>query len=103
VSLTEGQFLPGKPELIPYGLQEGCVPANGSMSVIEVDARANNGWVSVNLAMASTLRIGKFSIDRHELWLYEVDGNYVGKEKKKKQLLPLQTEKMKNSPVSQNR
>lgn len=79
MELTQGPFLPGRPDLIPPGLQSGCKAVNGSMSTITVDPNANGKWVSLNFAMASTLRIAKISIDRHELWLYEVDGNYVGK------------------------
>lgn len=78
MEITEGPFLPGKPENIPPGLQSGCVAANGSMSTIEVDPKSHGGWVSINIVMASTLRIAEFSIDKHELWLYEVDGEYVG-------------------------
>lgn len=49
------------------------------MSKIEVDAKKNNGWLSLNFAMASTMRIAQISVDNHELWLYEIDGEYVGR------------------------
>lgn len=71
--------MPGKPEKIPHGLWEGCVATKGSMSKIDVDAKKNNGWLSLNFIMASTMRIAQISIDNHELWLYEVDGEYIGK------------------------
>lgn len=77
--ITQGIFLPGKPERIPANLQEGCVPAKGSMSKIEVNHKKNNGWLSLNFAMASTMRIAQITVDNHELWLYEVDGEYIRK------------------------
>ncbi|KAL6854709.1 hypothetical protein ACO1O0_005834 [Amphichorda felina] len=77
VDITEGPFLPGKPENIPPGLQSGCNPADGGMSYIKVDQRKRSGWVSINFVMASTLRIAKLSIDNHDMWIYEIDGQYV--------------------------
>lgn len=47
------------------------------MSVITVDPAAK--WVSLNLVMASTLRLSYVSIDFHEMWVYEIDGYYIGK------------------------
>lgn len=54
---------------------EGCVAANGSMETIHVDAKY--GWASLNIVMAATTKGIAFSIDEHDLWLYEVDGQYV--------------------------
>jgi hypothetical protein len=48
------------------------------MSVVTADPNANEQWISLNFVMASTLRIGRISIDNHQLWLYEIDGVYVG-------------------------
>jgi hypothetical protein len=36
-------------------------------------------WVNLNIVMASTLRASVLSIDSHEMWIYEVDGSYIGK------------------------
>ncbi len=70
----EGPFLPGKPEKIPAHLQEGCVAATGSNETIEVDA--SDGWASFNIVMAATMKAIVFSIDQHDLWLYEMDGTF---------------------------
>ncbi|KAH7360649.1 laccase-1 [Rhexocercosporidium sp. MPI-PUGE-AT-0058] len=63
---------------IPFGMQEGCVAANNTkdpMSIIKVDPA--DKWVSVNVVMASTLRVSTFSIDNHYMWIYEMDGAYI--------------------------
>jgi hypothetical protein len=73
VHSTEGDYLDaGHPELIPYGLHEGCSASTGPMEVFTVDPK--NGWVSMNFIMASTQKGIIFSIDNHNMWLYEVDG-----------------------------
>jgi FtsP/CotA-like multicopper oxidase with cupredoxin domain len=73
---TEGPYLAGgKPELIPPGLQSGCVASNGSVEVIEVDPA--DGWVSLNFVMAATFMLVTASIDHHDMWIYEIDGHYV--------------------------
>ncbi|KAI9744721.1 MAG: hypothetical protein M1818_001646 [Claussenomyces sp. TS43310] len=75
VTLDEDNYLPGRPDLIPPGLWEGCVATNGSMATIQVDPAA--GWASLNIIMGSTLRIGVISVDNHEMYDYEIDGGYV--------------------------
>ncbi|UNI24279.1 hypothetical protein JDV02_010038 [Purpureocillium takamizusanense] len=77
VNITEGPFLPGKPETIPPGLESGCQPAEGGMPYFKVNQHARSGWVSINFIMASTLRIGKVSVDNHDMWLYEIDGQFI--------------------------
>ena len=63
------------PEKVPPHMQDGCVPSKGHNATIEVDAA--QGWVSMNFIAAATNTQFLFSIDEHEFWLYEVDGNYV--------------------------
>ncbi|KAH8199586.1 hypothetical protein TruAng_006236 [Truncatella angustata] len=72
---TEGPFLPGKPEAIPDHMWKDCIPAKGENATISVDAK--DGWASLNIVMASTMKAVVFSIDEHDLWLYEVDGHFV--------------------------
>ncbi|KFY50431.1 hypothetical protein V496_09340 [Pseudogymnoascus sp. VKM F-4515 (FW-2607)] len=67
------------PELIPPHLQDGCVPSTGQNATIEVDAA--DGWVSLNFVAAATIAQFTFSIDEHDFWLYEIDGNYVHPQK----------------------
>lgn len=45
------------------------------MTVIEVNPA--DCWVSLNFVAAATIMLNTFSIDQHEMWLYEVDGHYV--------------------------
>jgi len=76
VSATEGNFLgTAHPELIPQYLQSGCVASNGSTEIIKVDAA--DKWTSLNFISASTLKVPIFSVDEHEMWVYEVDGQYI--------------------------
>ena len=72
---TEGPFLPGNQSAIPPELQEGCVATKGATEVLEVDAESV--WVSLNLVMAATFMAATVSVDKHDMWLYEVDGHYV--------------------------
>lgn len=73
---TEGVFLAeGKPETIPLHLQKGCVPATGEDTVIEVDPA--DEWVSLNFIGAATFKTIIFSVDEHQMWVYEVDGHYI--------------------------
>lgn len=73
---TEGAFLAaGKPETIPLHLQKGCVPATGERAIVEVDPATE--WVSLNFVGAATFKTIIFSIDEHQMWVYEVDGEYI--------------------------
>ncbi|KAB5536176.1 multicopper oxidase-domain-containing protein [Coniochaeta sp. 2T2.1] len=73
---TQGPYLrDGRPESIPLHLQQGCVPSEGKKEVIEVDPA--NEWVSLNFIGAATFKTIVFSIDEHEMWVYEVDGSYI--------------------------
>jgi len=47
------------------------------MSIITVNPA--DKWFSLNVVMASTMRASFVAIDNHEMWVYEVDGGYVGK------------------------
>ncbi|KAL7898769.1 multicopper oxidase domain-containing protein [Trichoderma sp. SZMC 28014] len=70
-----------RPDLIPPRVQEGCVPSKHENASIIVDPKKNNGWVSMHVVAAATIAQIAFSIDDHEFWLYEVDGNYVNPKK----------------------
>ena len=73
---TEGPYITEvNASAIPPGLQSHCVPSNGSTEVIEVDAA--DGWVSLNFVMAATFMSITFSVDEHEMWLYEADGQFI--------------------------
>ena len=77
VPSTEGPFLPGNQSAIPFGFNEGCVATTGQREVIEVDPSQNSGWVSFNFVMAATFMAATVSVDEHDMWLYEVDGQLV--------------------------
>ncbi|PTB35116.1 multicopper oxidase [Trichoderma asperellum CBS 433.97] len=70
-----------RPDLIPPRVLEGCVPSKHENASIVVDPKKNNGWVSMHIVAAATIAQIAFSIDEHEFWLYEVDGNYVNPKK----------------------
>lgn len=73
---TENKYLAdGRPEAIPLHLQRGCVPATGEQAIIEVDPAAE--WVSLNFVDASTFKTPVFSIDAHQMWVYEADGHFI--------------------------
>ncbi|KAH8432996.1 Glc7p regulatory subunit [Aspergillus melleus] len=73
---TENKYLAdGRPEAIPMHLQRGCVPATGDQEIIEVDPAAE--WVSLNFVDASTFKTPVFSIDGHQMWVYEADGHFI--------------------------
>ena len=73
---TQGPYLrAGKPEAVPLHLQQGCVPAQGANETIEVDSA--DEWVSLNFIGAATFKTIVFSIDEHDMWVYEVDGHYI--------------------------
>ena len=73
---TQGPYLnTGKPETIPLHLQQGCIPAEGGNETIEVDAA--DEWASLNFIGGATFKTIVFSIDEHEMWVYEVDGHYI--------------------------
>lgn len=58
-------------------MQEGCIPSKHKNATITVDPHYANGWVSMHFVAAATIVQFTFSIDEHEFWLYEIDGNYV--------------------------
>ncbi|KAJ0328816.1 hypothetical protein COL5a_004601 [Colletotrichum fioriniae] len=77
-------YCPGVDKLInltstymKYGLypRQGCVPSEGAKEIIEVDPEAE--WVSLNFIGGATFKTIVFSIDEHEMWVYEVDGDYI--------------------------
>jgi FtsP/CotA-like multicopper oxidase with cupredoxin domain len=73
---TQGPYLrAGKPEAIPLHLQQGCIASKGETEVIEVDPA--DEWVSLNFIGAATFKTIVFSVDEHEMWVYEVDGSYI--------------------------
>lgn len=73
---TQGRYLwGGHPENIPLHLQKGCVPSEGSREIVEVDPV--DEWVSISFVMAATFKTVVFSIDQHEMWVYEVDGGFI--------------------------
>ncbi|PNY22482.1 Uncharacterized protein TCAP_07121 [Tolypocladium capitatum] len=63
------------PELIPPHVVDGCVPSTGKNATIKVDPA--DGWVSLNFISAATVAQFVFSIDEHDFWIYEIDGNFV--------------------------
>ncbi|KAK9446178.1 laccase [Metarhizium brunneum] len=70
-----------RPDLIPPRVQEGCVASRHENATIVVDPSRNNGWVSMHFVAAATIAQITFSVDSHEFWLYEIDGNYVNPRK----------------------
>lgn len=72
---TEGPYLPGNQSAIPDHMWKDCVLGNGSNETIYVDPEEK--WVSLNIVMASTMKSVVFSIDEHDLWLYELDGQLI--------------------------
>ncbi|KAG8406057.1 Laccase 1 [Metarhizium acridum] len=70
-----------RPDLIPPRVQEGCVASKHENETIVVDPHRNNGWVSMHIVAAATIAQIAFSVDSHEFWLYEIDGNYVNPKK----------------------
>ncbi|KAM5466565.1 Glc7p regulatory subunit [Microsporum audouinii] len=65
----------GRPETIPLHLQQGCVPSEGERAIFEVDPA--DEWVSFNFVDAATFKTPVFSIDGHEMWVYEADGHFI--------------------------
>ncbi|GKT72168.1 conidial pigment biosynthesis oxidase arb2 brown2 [Colletotrichum tofieldiae] len=62
---TQGPYLrAGKPEAIPLHLQHGCVPSEAQ-------------WASLNFIGGATFKTTVFSVDEHDMWVYEVDGSYI--------------------------
>ncbi|KAK5988365.1 Multicopper oxidase GIP1 [Cladobotryum mycophilum] len=73
---TQGPFLrQGHVETIPFHLQEGCIPSDGEREIIEVDPE--DEWVSLNFIGAATFKTTIFSVDHHQMWVYEVDGEFI--------------------------
>ncbi|KAM5489272.1 Glc7p regulatory subunit [Microsporum audouinii] len=76
VKSTENKYLRnGRPETIPLHLQQGCVPSEGERAIFEVDPA--DEWVSFNFVDAATFKTPVFSIDGHEMWVYEADGHFI--------------------------
>ncbi|KAM5436482.1 Glc7p regulatory subunit [Microsporum ferrugineum] len=76
VKSTENKYLRnGRPETIPLHLQQGCVPSEGGRAIFEVDPA--DEWVSFNFVDAATFKTPVFSIDGHEMWVYEADGHFI--------------------------
>ncbi|KAL9613430.1 MAG: hypothetical protein Q9167_002028 [Letrouitia subvulpina] len=76
VQSTEGVFLKDKNvDAIPPGLWSGCLPSTGSTEIITVNP--SKKWVSLNWIMAATFREIIFGIDEHDMWIYEIDGQYI--------------------------
>ncbi|CAK3990816.1 conidial pigment biosynthesis oxidase arb2 brown2 [Lecanosticta acicola] len=65
----------GNESKIPDKVQSGCVPSYGSRETIEVDPE--DKWVSFNWVAAGTLKTPQPAIDEHDMWVYEINGNYV--------------------------
>lgn len=73
---TQGPYLSdGRPDQIPLHLQEGCIPSDGERETIEVDSK--NQWASLSFIGAATFKTIVFSIDHHQMWVYEVDGALI--------------------------
>ncbi|RFU32243.1 hypothetical protein B7463_g4119, partial [Scytalidium lignicola] len=79
VPATEDIYLPGNPSKIPPHLYSGCIPTSGSKETFSVNP--STGWVSFNIIMAATFHAALFSIDNHDLWVYELDGLYIKPQK----------------------
>ncbi|KAL1970786.1 hypothetical protein VTN77DRAFT_2620 [Rasamsonia byssochlamydoides] len=60
---------------VPWGVIKGCVPTEGNMEVIEVDA--SERWASFKFIGAAFMKSLVVSIDEHPMWIYEVDGRYI--------------------------
>lgn len=61
--------------LVPFGLQEGCIPSTGPTEVFKVHPRSE--WASFNFIAGTSLKTLRISIDEHPMWVYEVDGHYI--------------------------
>ena len=61
--------------MIPPNLQSGCIASSCENATIEVDPAAK--WASLNFIGASTFKAPEFSVDEHDMWVYEIDGSYV--------------------------
>ncbi|KAI9762128.1 MAG: hypothetical protein M4579_000608 [Chaenotheca gracillima] len=74
IEQTQGKYAYNE-SLIPPGLESGCVASSGSNETVEVNAR--DGWASINLISATSLKTLAISIDEHPMWVYAVDGRYI--------------------------
>jgi hypothetical protein len=73
---TEGFYLEeGKEDVIPLHLQQGCVPAYGGEAIFEVDPI--DEWASLNFIGAVGIKSIIFSVDEHQMWVYEADGHFI--------------------------
>ena len=72
---TEGDFNNTNPSAIPAGMWSGCVPTNGSMDLIQVDASSE--WANLHFISAASEKALTVSIDQHPMWIYAVDGSYI--------------------------
>lgn len=61
--------------LVPFGLQEGCIPSTGPTEIFKVDSGSR--WASFNFIGATAIKTLRVSIDEHPMWVYEVDGHYI--------------------------
>ncbi|KAJ6445404.1 conidial pigment biosynthesis oxidase Arb2/brown2 [Purpureocillium lavendulum] len=68
-----------RPELIPPHMVDGCVPSAHRNATFIVDPA--DRWVSLNFISAATTAQFVFTVDDHDFWVYEVDGNYVNPRK----------------------
>ncbi|KAE8146905.1 multicopper oxidase-domain-containing protein [Aspergillus avenaceus] len=77
-SLTDMACLPSDPEalkLTPPGFRRGCTPHTGPTEILEVDPSTQyRSWDVSSMASTSSLA---FSIDKHPVYIYAIDGRYI--------------------------
>ena len=76
----EGYFLPYiKESAFPPHYLSGCLPASQPNATIQVDPA--DGWASLNFVMASMNKMIIVSVDEHDMWIYEADGQFIEPQK----------------------
>ncbi|OQE01644.1 hypothetical protein PENVUL_c042G09132 [Penicillium vulpinum] len=71
----EGTYGPVNYSAIPFGTFSGCKASQGQTEVFKIDPSSR--YASWDIISASSTRFMTFSIDRHPLWVYAVDGRYI--------------------------
>lgn len=68
----------GDASRFPAGIFSGCKATTGSREVVRANA---NSWVAFDVIGANNFILAVFSIDKLDMWVYAVDGNYVNPQK----------------------
>ncbi|KAF2149697.1 multicopper oxidase [Myriangium duriaei CBS 260.36] len=77
---TEGYFLDYiNTSALPEHYYSGCIGSSSPNATIEVDP--SDGWVSLNWIMAALNKMMVVSVDEHDMWVYEADGQFIAPQK----------------------